>query len=126
VVAVEFPTTASRPDGCTGLLLVEGRLDAKTPFKRFCFVDTGRIDVVIGRGDADIAIEHAAISRSHARIRSDGERLTFADLGSRNGSFIGDLPCLVGEVMYLEAGAEVFLGDVKLTIDVVTQEAEWA
>jgi len=28
--------------------------------------------------------------------------------------------------MYLEAGAEVFLGDVKLTIDVVTQEAEWA
>jgi len=126
VVDFEIPATASRPDGCNGLLLVEGLLDAKTPFKRFCFVDTGRIDVVIGRGDADIAIEHAAISRSHARIRSDGERLTFADLGSRNGSFIGDLPCLVGEVMYLEAGAEVFLGDVKLTIDVVTQEAEWA
>jgi len=71
VMDFEIPATSSRPDGCDGLLLVEGLLDAKTPFKRFCFVDTGRIDVVIGRGDADIVIEHAAISRSHARIRSE-------------------------------------------------------
>jgi len=126
VMDLEFPKTDARPDGCNGLLLVEGLLDAETPFKRFCFVDTGRIDAVIGRGDADIAIEHAAISRRHARIRSDGERLTFSDLGSRNGSFIGEVSCLAGEVMYLEAGAVLYLGDVKLTLDVVAQEAEWA
>ncbi len=101
-------------------------LDADTPFKRFCFVDTTQIDTIIGRGSADIAIEHAAISRNHARIQSDGEFLTFSDLGSRNGSFIGDVPCLPGEVMYLEADNEIFLGDVKITLRVVTQEAEWA
>ena len=126
VMDFEIPETASRPDDCDGLLLVEGLLDADTPFRRFCFVDTGHIDVVIGRGDADIAIEHAAISRGHARIRSAGERLTLSDLGSRNGSFIGEVPCLAGEVMYLETGAELFLGDVKLTFKVVAQEAEWA
>lgn len=123
---LEIPETASRPDGCDGLLLVEGMLDGETPFRRFCFVDTGRMDVVIGRGDADIVIEHAAISRNHARVRSEGEHLTLSDLGSRNGSFIGDVPCLAGEVMYLDAGTEIFLGDVKITINVVNQEAEWA
>jgi hypothetical protein len=126
VMDFEIPETATRPDGCDGLLLIEGLLDADTPFRRFCFVDTGQIDVVIGRGDADIAIEHAAISRRHARIRSDGDGLTLEDLGSRNGSFIGEVPCLAGEVMYLETGAELFLGDVKLTFKVVAQEAEWA
>jgi len=121
-----IPETAVRPEGCDGLLLVEGLLDADTPFKRFCFVDTGRIDIVIGRGNADIAIEHPAISRNHAAIRTDGGRLTISDLDSSNGSFIGDVPCLPGEVMYLESGAEIFLGDVQMTIEVVKQEAEWA
>jgi len=122
----EIPENATRPAGCDGLLLVEGRFDEDTSFKRFCFVDTTQVDVVIGRGDADIAIEHAAISRSHARIRTDDGHLTFSDLGSRNGSFIGDVPCMAGEEMYVEPGAEIFLGDVRITLAVVKQEAEWA
>jgi len=126
VMDFDIPATASRPAGCDGLLLVEGWLDADTPFKRFCFVDSSRVDVVIGRGDADIAIEHAAISRHHARIRSDGGHLTISDMGSKNGSFIGEAPCLPGEVMYLDPGAEIFLGDVKMIIAIVEQEAEWA
>lgn len=126
VIDFDLPATATMPENCNGLLLIEGMLDADTPFKRFCFVDTGRIDAVIGRGDADIAIEHAAISRAHARIQSDGEYLTLSDLGSRNGSFIGDVPCLPGEILFLGGDDEVFLGDVKMTIRVVTQQAEWA
>lgn len=126
VADLELPELAAKPDGCNGLVLVTGYLDADTPFKRFCFVDSGQIDIVIGRGDADIAIEHATVSRRHARIRSDGEQLTFSDLGSRNGSFIGEAPCLAGEIMYFAADDEIFLGDVRVTISVVVQEAEWA
>ncbi len=52
--------------------------------------------------------------------------MSFSDLGSRNGSFIGDVPCLPGEIMYIQADDEIFLGDVKFKIHVVIQEAEWA
>ena len=51
---------------------------------------------------------------------------TISDLGSRNGTFIGDVPCLPGEVLYFETGDEIFLGNVKLTLRIVKQEAEWA
>jgi pSer/pThr/pTyr-binding forkhead associated (FHA) protein len=106
--------------------VVEGWLDADTGFRRFCFVNTRDIDIVIGRGDADIAIEHAAISRAHARIESDGEIMTLSDLGSRNGTFIGEAACLPGEVLYFNPDDEIYLGDVKMTVRVVEQEAQWA
>jgi len=123
---LELPELATPPDGCNGVLLVEGFLDAETGFKRFCFVNTEQINIIIGRGDTDIAIEHAAISRAHLRVESDGQSITVSDLGSRNGTFIGDVPCLPGEVMFLGTDDEICLGDVKLTIRVVRQEAEWA
>ena len=126
ILDLEIPEESERPDGCDGLLLVEGFLDVETGFKQFCFVNTGQFNIIIGRGDADIAIEHAAISRAHLRVESDGEFVTISDLGSRNGTFIGDVPCLPGEVMYLDANDEIYLGDIKLTIRVVKQEAEWA
>ena len=126
VLNLEIPELSERPDGCNGVLLVEGFLDTETGFKRFCFVNTEQINIVIGRGDSDIIIEHAAISRAHLRVESDGELITLSDLGSRNGTFIGDVPCLPGEVMFFNANYEIFLGDVKLTISVVKQEAEWA
>jgi hypothetical protein len=122
----EFPQPGLRPDGCNGVLVIEGLLDAETGFKRFCFVDTEKINIVIGRGDADIAIEHAAISRAHVRVESDGGIVSLSDLGSRNGTFIGDVPCLPGEILYIREDDEIFLGDVKLTVRVVRQEAEWA
>ena len=126
VLDLEIPELSKRPDGCDGVLLVEGFLDAETGFKRFCFVNTEQINITIGRGDTDIAIEHAAISRAHLRVESDGESITLSDLGSRNGTFIGDIPCLPGEIMFLGTGDEIYLGDVKLAIRVVKQEAEWA
>ena len=123
---LDMPGLDERPEGCDGVLLVEGMLDSETPFMRFCFVNTDQIDIVIGRGDTDIAIEHAAISRAHVRLESDKGSLTISDLGSRNGTYIGDVPCLPREVMYLEEDDEIYLGDVKCTVRVVKQEAEWA
>jgi hypothetical protein len=126
VIDFEIPESGTRPQGCDGVLLVEGWLDADTDFRRFCFVNTRDIDIVIGRGDADIAIEHAAISRAHARIQSDGEAMTLSDLGSRNGTFIGEVACLQSEVLYFNPDDEIYLGDVKMTVRVVEQEAQWA
>lgn len=116
----------ARPDGCNGVLLIEGNLDPETDFKRFCFVNTDKINVVIGRGEADITIEHPAISRNHARIESHGELMTLCDLGSKNGTFIGDIPCLHGETMFIGPEDEISLGDVQFKFSVVRQEAEWA
>ena len=123
---LDIPGLDERPEGCDGVLLVEGMLDAETAFRRFCFVNTDQIDIVIGRGDTDIAIEHAAISRAHVRLESVKGSMTISDLGSRNGTYIGDVPCLPREVMYLEEDDEIYLGDVKCTVRVVKQEAEWA
>jgi hypothetical protein len=126
VLDFEIPDSDMRPDGCNAVLVVEGLLDADTPFRRFCFVNSEQINIIIGRGDKDINIEHAAISRAHVRIESDGELMTLSDLGSKNGSFIGDIACLPGEVLYFEAADEIFLGEVKLSIRVVEQRPEWA
>jgi hypothetical protein len=126
VIDFEIPELSERPEGCDGVLLVEGLLDAETDFKRFCFINTEQVSITIGRGDADISIEHATISRNHARVESDGELMTLSDLGSRNGTFIDVVPCLPGEVLYFQADDKIFLGDVSLTIRVVKQEAEWA
>jgi hypothetical protein len=122
----EIPAMDTRPEGCDAVLVVEGKLDENTESRRFCFVNSKQINVVIGRGDADIAIEHAAISRRHARVESDGVSFTISDLESRNGTFIGDVPCLPGEVLYFETGNEIYLGDLKVTLRLVMNEAEWA
>jgi len=123
---LEIPGADDRPEGCDAVLVVEGQLDAETGFRQFCFVNSAQLNVVIGRGGADIAIEHAAISRRHVRIESDGASLTLSDLGSRNGTFVGNVPCLPGEVLFFEETDEIFLGDLKISLRLVRQKAEWA
>ena len=122
----EIPAMDTRPEGCDAVLVVEGLLDANTESRRFCFVNSEQVNVVIGRGDADIAIEHAAISRTHARVESDGASFTISDLGSRNGTFIGNVPCLPGEILYFETDNDIYLGDLKIKLSLVRNEAEWA
>jgi hypothetical protein len=126
LIDLETIDTDKRPEGCNAVLLVAGRMSPDRPFKRFCFVNADKINVVIGRSGADINIENAAISRRHVRIESDGENLTIADLGSRNGTSVSDIPCLPGEIFYIEPEDEIFLGDVQLSVYVNRQEAEWA
>jgi hypothetical protein len=46
---------------------------------------------VIGRdSDVEIFLNSAGVSRHHARIRISAGRATIEDLGSRNGTFVGD------------------------------------
>ncbi|HKP38019.1 MAG TPA: sigma 54-interacting transcriptional regulator [Pyrinomonadaceae bacterium] len=49
--------------------------------------------VLIGRQTgASLRIRNAAVSRRHAVIEKEGDRFVIADLDSRNGTFVNDLP----------------------------------
>ena len=49
--------------------------------------------VLIGRqAGATLKIGNASVSRRHAVIEKDGDRFIIADLGSRNGTFVNDVP----------------------------------
>ena len=48
---------------------------------------------VIGRGeDAEITVDEPGVSRQHASIRGDANGFWVVDLGSRNGTFVNDIP----------------------------------
>jgi len=65
--------------------------------------------VVIGRqAGATLKIGNASVSRRHAVIEKEGDRFIIADLGSRNGTFVNDVPVRRRE---LQHGDRVRIGD---------------
>lgn len=117
-------SASALPDGFDGTVVIEGLLGDDTPFRYSCNVNTSHIDVVIGRGDAEMQIESPTVSDRHVRLKSAGESLTITDLGSSNGTFIRGIPCLANEVMYVEPQDEVILGDVRFHISVQTSHGD--
>ncbi len=72
---------------------------------------------VIGRDpDAEIFLNSAGVSRRHARIGISAGRATIEDLGSKNGTFIGDQR--VEGLRSLGDGDIIGVGSVKLTLRV--------
>ena len=118
----EFPDMNALPDGCNGLLVIDGLIDAQMRFQRFCAVNTENIKVTVGRDGADININHPVISRSHARFENRGALMTLSDLGSASGTFISGVPCLQGEILVVEAGDEIFLGDIQIRFSIIRKE----
>jgi hypothetical protein len=74
------------------------------------------INVEIGRGASDLVLDSASVSRRHARLNGTARALTITDLGSSNGTSINGVPCLEDEIMYVEPGDTVLLGDVRFTV----------
>jgi two-component system, NtrC family, response regulator HydG len=65
--------------------------------------------VLIGRqAGATLKIGNASVSRRHAIIEKDGDRFIIADLGSRNGTFVNDVPVRRRE---LQHGDRVRIGE---------------
>src|SRR2546430_15378280 len=65
--------------------------------------------VLIGRqAGATLKIGNASVSRRHAVIERDGDRFIIADLGSRNGTFVNDVPVRRRE---LQHGDRVRIGE---------------
>lgn len=69
---------------------------------------------VLGRDpDVEILLNHPGVSRRHALIRISGNSVTVEDLGSKNGTFVGDQP-LKG-AKSLTDGDIIRVGSVELT-----------
>ena len=45
-------------------------------------------ELVVGRADAHVIVEDPAVSRRHAVVRLEGDRVTVEDLGSTNGTWV--------------------------------------
>jgi predicted Zn finger-like uncharacterized protein len=85
------PAVRSKPAGPLKL-----PTDLKLSLAVIAGPDAGRIfsiekpRITIGREDVDLALEDPEISRNHAAIQVSGDEITLLDLGSSNGTFVGD------------------------------------
>ncbi len=69
--------------------------------------------LTIGRNpDSDVAIDHARVSRQHARIERRGDGFVLRDLDSANGTWLG--PLRIDEHV-LGVGDSVRIGNARLT-----------
>jgi DNA-binding winged helix-turn-helix (wHTH) protein len=74
---------------------------------------------VLGRDpDVEIYLDSPGVSRRHALITIAAGRATIADLGSKNGTFVGD--DRVDGSRLLDDGDIIAVGSVKLTLRVLT------
>ena len=73
---------------------------------------------VLGRDpDAEIYLNSSGVSRRHARITISAGLATIEDLGSKNGTFVGDER--VDRARSLGDGDIIGIGSVKLTLRVI-------
>jgi len=97
-----------------GLLIARQR-----PSQRF---DVSKPVVTVGRAQSnDVAIDDGTISRQHATIKWEDERFRVYDLGSSNGTFVGDQR--VRAPIELVDGAAVRFGAVEMVFKVVSLKA---
>jgi DNA-binding winged helix-turn-helix (wHTH) protein len=82
-------------------------------------------DNVLGRGeDVEVRIDAPGVSRHHARIRNDGGEPTIEDLGSKNGTFVGDEAAPIVGPVPLSDGRRFRLGRVLLVFRVSPEAGE--
>jgi DNA-binding winged helix-turn-helix (wHTH) protein len=62
---------------------------------------------------ANIVIDDPTVSRRHAVISAEGDRVTVADCGSKNGTFVGGRR-IAGQPVELLDGIELRVGSVEL------------
>lgn len=93
------------PDAAGTPLLVERIVD----------VDGARGVIAVGRrGGSDIELPFSTVSGRHAQVVRAGDGWTLVDLGSANGTFVGQRRLQPREAVPLTAGMTVKLADVTL------------
>ncbi len=85
-------------------------------------IDLPQGETLIGRSvGCHITIEDPLVSRTHARLILDGERVTIEDLGSRNGLQVGGQP--IKGVVEISDGARIRIGTQELVLCRVADDA---
>jgi len=75
-------------------------------------------ELVVGRAkECDISIDHASVSRQHARITS-GPPVTIEDLGSSNGTVVGGARLGARQSTVLAAGDLVECGAARILVEI--------
>jgi EAL domain-containing protein (putative c-di-GMP-specific phosphodiesterase class I) len=83
--------------------------------RRTLRVPLAHVPFRIGRKPGlELTVAHSEISGEHAEITSDGARLLLRDLGSTNGTFLGDLPA--GDGVPLASGDVFQLGPLSFRL----------
>jgi VWFA-related protein len=90
-------------------------IDLKQPSRRY---DVSKPVVTVGRaGTNDVVIDDGTISRQHATIKWEDDTFRVYDLGSSNGTFVGDQR--VRAPVELVDGSNVRFGAVELAFRVI-------
>jgi hypothetical protein len=71
-------------------------------------------DTTLGRENCDITLQDEEVSRRHARIERQGNRLILHDLDSTNGTFVNGNR--VTGSYHLQPGDQVYLGTTRLQV----------
>ncbi len=69
-----------------------------------------------GEVGADIEIDEPSLSRRHAELVAIGSTWTLRDLGSTNGTWVGDRRLTAGDAVDLVPGSAIRLGSVVASI----------
>lgn len=80
-------------------------------------------ETVIGRGEVDIQVNDGYMSRRHAVFTAAPGDLKVSDLGSANGSFVGDLRLDRETPHTLEDGQAITLGRTEFTVRAIDAPA---
>ena len=76
------------------------------------FAITNNTELVIGKGSqADVIVSNPIISRAHAKISCHNGTCTIQDLGSKNGTFVGDQKISGNNIVVLTDGMYITLGN---------------
>ncbi len=80
--------------------------------------------IYIGRDPAnDIVIKHPSVSGRHAKVTVEGDALWIEDLGSRNGTYVGDPPEPVSKTT-IQIDARITLGESLLPANALRETLE--
>ncbi len=84
-----------------------------------------RRTTVVGRGkDCQLRIPVADVSRQHCRFTFEGEQLFVRDLGSSNGTQLGDRTIPTGKDILLADGDTVAVGPVSFVIHIAADDTD--
>ncbi len=103
-------------------LQVSGLLADGETFTRLLPVNGSEWYAELGRHDADVDLSSETVSRRHARVQIHQGRITISDLGSTNGTRLNAVPCLPGEIFFVQSGDTLELGDVSLSLLLVADD----
>jgi len=117
------------------LTQVHGRMsgaEGLAPDKKYALLvlsgtETGRVIeiekalVTIGRSGCDVILDDPELSRRHARIRIRGSEGELEDMGSTNGTFVGD--ARIDKTVAIENRSKFRVGEVELAFVVTDRPA---